>query len=80
MQREVGLEQGFKLAALQRAWWMLGAEIKPLPLKEGEGTHTLQTGSLVGPAAPSAWRDLALRRVGIVQLRHKQGLVAGRGI
>lgn len=59
---------------------MLGAEIKPAPLKEGEGTHGLQTGSLVGPAPPSAGRDLALGREGIVQLGHKQGLVSGRGI
>lgn len=72
---EVGGEQGFKLAgaALRRAWWMLGAEIKPLPLKEDKGTHALQTGSLVGPAAPSAGRDPALRRGGIVQPGHKQG-------
>lgn len=56
---------------------MLGAEIKPLPLKEGEGTHVLQTGSLVGQAAPSAGKDLALRRAEIVQPEHKGGLVAG---
>lgn len=59
---------------------MLGAEIKPLPLKEGKGTHAFQTEKLVGPAAPPAGRDLALRRAGIVQPGRKQGLVAGRDI
>ena len=49
-----------------------GFRTKPSPLKQGEDTHTLQTGSLVWSAAPPTGRDLALRRAGIVQLRHKQ--------
>lgn len=75
--REVG--QCFELeeAALQRAWWMLGATINHLHPKEGEGTQELQTGSLVGSPAISAGRDLTLRRARIAQTGHKQGLVAG---
>lgn len=39
-------EQGFELAgiSLQRIWWMLWAETKPLPLKDSKGTHALKGG------------------------------------
>lgn len=68
-------KQGFELAgtSLQKAWWMVRAQTKPLPLKK---SRSLQTGNLLSLCMDGSDTEKSKDS----ETRAQMGLVPGRDI